>query len=209
VTLDALIVPLLALLAVLMGAVLAVVLRDKRTESNLRHLAMYDPLTELFNRRAFMELAAREIARARRSGLPFAVLMMDLDHFKRVNDRYGHPTGDRVLAGFAAVLGSCLRTEDLVGRYGGEEFCAFLPGTEEAEARGVAERIRTLTAERNLGELPKPITVSIGVSLCTCTASCDLERAIGRADQALYRAKKSGRNRVAVVPDPGGKELAA
>jgi diguanylate cyclase (GGDEF)-like protein len=191
---DDLIVALLAVLAVLMAAVLAAVLRDKRAVESLRHLAMYDALTELFNRRAFLELAEREIARARRSNAPFAVLMLDLDHFKRINDRHGHPAGDRVLAGFAALLRRCLRAEDLVGRYGGEEFCAVLPGARKREALGVAERIRAQSAKKT------GITVSIGVTLCPAGSETSLQSAIARADEALYRAKKSGRNRVVALP---------
>ena len=202
-TLDGFIVALLAVLAALMASVLAVVLRDKHAQESLRHLAMYDALTELFNRRAFMELAERELARARRAKAPFAVLMLDLDHFKRINDRQGHLAGDRVLAGFAAVLHRCLRAEDLVGRYGGEEFCAFLPGARKREALGIAERIRARTAKK------ADITVSIGVALGPAKTAASLQAAIACADEALYRAKKSGRNRVVVLPVDGAVELAA
>jgi diguanylate cyclase (GGDEF)-like protein len=172
------------------------VMQTRRTEAGLHHLAMFDPLTELFNRRGFMDLAEREIARARRAGLPCGVLMMDLDHFKRVNDEFGHIAGDRVLAEFAAVVKRAVRTEDLAGRYGGEEFCAVLPGTQLEVAIMIANRLRAAVSERPLGGIPRAITVSIGVVVCHPDSSSTLDAAIARADEALYRAKQAGRNRV-------------
>lgn len=167
----------------------------ERTETELTRLATFDLMTGLFNRRAFMELAERELARARRTGSPYAVLMMDLDLFKRVNDEYGHQAGDRVLAAFGAVASRSVRTEDLVGRYGGEEFCAILPGATMDKAIEIAERIRQAVAKDSLGGLPQPITVSIGVAACGADAGGTLATAIARADEALYRAKHEGRNR--------------
>jgi diguanylate cyclase (GGDEF)-like protein len=172
------------------------VMQTRRTEAGLHHLAMFDPLTELFNRRGFIELAERELARARRARLPCAMLMMDLDHFKRVNDEFGHLSGDRVLAEFAAVVKRSLRTEDLAGRYGGEEFCAVLYGTQLGTAIEIANRIRTAASERPLGGIPRAITVSIGVALCLPEAAHSLDASIARADEALYQAKQAGRNRV-------------
>lgn len=167
----------------------------ERAEAELTRLATFDVMTGLFNRRAFMDLAERELARAKRTGAPFAVLMMDLDLFKRVNDDYGHQAGDRVLAAFGAVALRSVRAEDLVGRYGGEEFCAILPGATMDKAVEIAERIRRAVAETPLAGLARTITVSIGVAACGPNAGGTLDAAIARADEALYRAKNESRNR--------------
>jgi diguanylate cyclase (GGDEF)-like protein len=172
----------------------------ERAEAEIRRLAMFDPLTSLYNRRAFMDLAEREMARARRNLAPLAVLMLDLDNFKRVNDDFGHQAGDRVLREFAAAASRCLRAEDVFGRYGGEEFCAVLPGAAPGQAIAVAERIRLAAAEQPLGGLPRPTTISIGVAYCEPGKSFALDSAISRADEALYQAKKFGRNRVLMLP---------
>jgi len=168
----------------------------ERVAAELYRLATFDALTGLFNRRMFLELGERELARARRTGSPYAVLMMDLDLFKRVNDEYGHQAGDRVLADFAAIAKRSVRTEDLVGRYGGEEFCAILPGAVMQNAIAIAERARGAVSQRPLGDLPRAITISIGVAACSGKAGELLDAAIGRADEALYRAKHDGRDRV-------------
>jgi diguanylate cyclase (GGDEF)-like protein len=168
----------------------------ERAAGELYRLATFDALTGLFNRRMFLILAERELARARRTGSPYAVLMMDLDLCKRVNDEYGHKAGDRVLAEFAAIAKRSVRTEDLLGRYGGEEFCAVLPGITMPKATAIAERIRGAVSQRPLGDLPRAITISIGVVACSGKAGVLLDTAIGRADAALYRAKHDGRDRV-------------
>lgn len=173
-----------------------VVLQRERAEEALRRLTLFDALTGVFARRAVMELASREHERARRAGLPCAFLMLDLDQFKRVNDDYGHQAGDRVLAEFAARVQGALRASDIVGRYGGEEFCVVLPATDLAKAREIAERIRAAIAASPLGGLPRATTVSIGLTLCA-GAGDQLDAAIARADRALYEAKRGGRNRVA------------
>jgi diguanylate cyclase (GGDEF)-like protein len=190
------------------AALVLLAVHFKRVRSELQRLAMYDTLTDIFNRRAFMELAGRESARSQRSHEPFAVLMMDLDHFKRVNDRHGHQAGDRVLRAFAAVLKRGVRTADLVCRYGGEEFCALLPDTGRAEATAIAERIRAAAAEKPLAGLPLPVTVSIGVGLCKGDG-CTLEEMITRADEALYRAKRTGRNRVVTLASQPNRPAAS
>ena len=169
------------------------VLQRERAEARLQHLAMFDSLTEMLNRRAFMDLAGRERSRGRRAGLPCSFLMLDLDYFKQVNDEYGHQAGDRVLVEFAALVKSCLRAEDLVCRYGGEEFCVMLPGTGAPAAREIAERIRAAAASRPLGGLPQATTASIGISVSGGPAD-SLDAAISRADGALYAAKRAGRN---------------
>jgi diguanylate cyclase (GGDEF)-like protein len=172
------------------------ILQRERAEAEIRHLAMFDGLTEFLNRRAFLKLGEREIARARRAHAPVAALMMDLDHFKRVNDVHGHAAGDAVLAGFADVVRRCVRAEDLTGRYGGEEFCALLPGLDPGAALAAAERIRAAVAAQPLGGLPAPVTVSIGVAI-DVDGEAPLDALLARADEALYQAKHAGRNRVA------------
>jgi len=182
--------------ATVVGSVAFLLMHRERAEAELYKLATFDALTGLFNRRAFFDIAERELARARRMGSIYAVLMMDLDHFKRVNDEYGHQAGDRVLADFAAVAKRSVRAEDLVGRYGGEEFCALLPGAGMQTAIAIAERLRDSVARHPLGDLPRAITVSVGVTVSAADAGGTLDTAIARADEALYRAKHEGRDRV-------------
>jgi diguanylate cyclase (GGDEF)-like protein len=175
------------------------VMHRERAEQELRHLAMHDALTNVLSRRAFLDLAEREVARARRAGGALAVLMLDLDHFKQVNDRHGHQAGDRVLAQFGQRVKGCLRAPDLLGRYGGEEFCALLPATGHEEALAIAERIRAAVAAKPLGALPDAVTVSVGLASAKAGVACKLDYLIGRADSALYAAKGLGRNRVVGV----------
>jgi diguanylate cyclase (GGDEF)-like protein len=175
------------------------VMQRERAEAELRRLAMFDALTQVLNRRAFLQLAEREMARMQRAGQPFAALMLDLDHFKRVNDRYGHAAGDRVLADFAQRAQASLRPTDLLCRYGGEEFCVLLPATTQAQAMEVAERVRTAVSGTPLGSLAETVTVSIGVASFEHAAGQALSYVIERADAALYTAKGLGRNRVVGV----------
>ncbi len=164
----------------------------KRAET----LATIDPLTSILNRRGLLQPAEREVKIARRGARPLAVVMFDLDHFKRVNDRYGHAEGDRVLRDVAAEAKACVRQTDLFGRIGGEEFLIVLPEAEKDIARQTAERIRRrIEANVAVGEPREPITASFGVTwLSDEVASIDaLESS---ADAALYRAKSGGRNRV-------------
>ena len=188
------------LFAVTISASLAfLVMQRRRSEEALRHMAMFDALTELYNRRAFLQLSERELARSQRAGVPTAALMLDLDRFKAVNDRYGHVAGDRVLAEFADRVRRAVRLADLPGRYGGEEFCVLLPGLGLEEARVIAERIRRAVDVAPLGGLPGVTTVSIGVTACPDSA-CPIDSLLARADEALYAAKADGRNRVHCLP---------
>jgi diguanylate cyclase (GGDEF)-like protein len=181
----------------------------ERDEAELHKLATVDSLTGLFNRRAFIDLAGREIARVRRLKSPYAVLMIDLDLFKHVNDDFGHQAGDRVLADFARATMHSVRTEDLVGRYGGEEFCVLLPGATMQPAIVIAERLRSAVSQRPLGHLPRVTTVSIGVAACGAASGVSLDAAIHHADEALYRAKREGRDRVVGVEVEPPNESAA
>ena len=167
----------------------------KEMEANLERLASTDPLTGLVNRAHFFALAKGEIRRARRYGRPLAVIMADIDHFKRINDTYGHGEGDRALASFADLCRKLVRAEDTVARLGGEEFGLLLPETDADQAMALANRLRAAVEDLHLGSLPAPITISIGISQLLA-GETTLDAALSRADQALYAAKRSGRNRV-------------
>lgn len=175
--------------------------------NQLRQLADTDALTGASNRRRFLAEGEAALSAARRDGLPTAVLMIDIDFFKRVNDRFGHAAGDLVLRGFVEKCHRALREQDLLARLGGEEFVVLLPGTGEAEAHKVAETLRNFIAAAPMvvEGVPIPVTVSIGVSVAgpeqvappvSGTEADALSGLMRRADLALYAAKDSGRNRV-------------
>jgi diguanylate cyclase len=169
-----------------------------------RSLSRRESLTGCFNRRAFYEIFPREVERARRLGQGVSVVFLDLDHFKRVNDRHGHETGDRVLQQLSARLFGIIRETDLLFRWGGEEFVILLPHTRPGEAPALGERIRAAVAERpflaNEAHRGVSITVSVGVA-GTVAGPTDPDTLLARADAACYRAKEAGRNRVeAEVP---------
>lgn len=178
--------------SVLLFSVGAVLMAGDRLRAELEHLATRDSLTNALTRRYMDEACARELERSRRTGQPLAFLMMDLDHFKAVNDTHGHQVGDRVLVEFVAKVQRQLRKTDLLGRFGGEEFALVLPGTALEPALTVAERIRKACIPRD-GEVG--CTVSIGVTL-SLPENDTLDKMLARADSALYQAKHSGRNRV-------------
>ena len=178
--------------------------RTKEREAELYSQATTDALTGMTNRRHFLALAQSEMQRAARSKQPWALLMIDLDHFKQVNDNFGHLCGDRVLKEVAAVLQKHLRSIDLLGRLGGEEFAIFLPNSEAAAAREVAERLRQAVQDGDLGAgcaTGFPITISVGLFLLGHSDTLpDLSTCLARADAALYAAKAAGRNCVALAP---------
>lgn len=161
----------------------------------LSALSRIDGLTQLLNRQAWEEAAEAELSRCRRSGAPASLLMLDVDHFKAINDRHGHPAGDAVLRSVGRILRDVLRDEDLAGRYGGEEFAVVLPNTGAAGAAVAAERLRARIAsavlERRAGIRA---TVSIGIAELG-SQDADCAAWIARADRALYAAKAAGRNR--------------
>lgn len=172
--------------------------KRKALEASLMKLSREDPLTGLHNRRTILDLLEEEVQRAQRYKHPLSFLMMDIDHFKKINDRWGHPTGDEVLKSFAAECRSLMRENDRMGRFGGEEFVMVLPETGKPEAMQVAERIRKIIAKMAIkskhGTAPIPVTVSIGVT--SANDGDDIEAIIARADEAMYEAKDAGRNRV-------------
>lgn len=174
--------------------------RRKQAEAVLERQAFTDGLTGTLNRRRFIELASVEVTRAQRHALPASLLMIDLDHFKSVNDRHGHAVGDAVLQSFAGTVSSILRGSDLFGRVGGEEFAVLLPQTDRAGAAALAQRLLALVRERPVpvNGHAVPYTVSIGVStLSDLRHNPGVEGLMLLADRALYGAKAGGRNRAA------------
>lgn len=172
----------------------------QQTEARLLTLAHEDGLTRLLNRRRFLELAELEWRSAQRAQLPLTVLILDVDHFKRVNDTYGHPAGDAVLQHLALVLRGELRSSDLIARYGGEEFAMLLPGSDAAHGRAVAERVLASLAASPLTTPRGPVACSASIGMAASSPGCpSLEALLIAADNALYQAKHDGRNRVAAA----------
>ncbi|MBF7729798.1 GGDEF domain-containing protein [Pseudomonas sp. N040] len=170
-------------------------------QAELQNQVQVDYLTGLASRRYFIDKASDEVARARRYGLALSLCVIDLDHFKAINDTHGHKTGDRVLQCFSDICSGSLREIDIAGRMGGEEFAILLPETGLEQVRLVAERLRERLAEERMplaGGHTLRFTVSIGVAVLT-PADEDLESLIARADRALYAAKRGGRNRVCIA----------
>jgi diguanylate cyclase (GGDEF)-like protein len=188
--------------------------RNNELESMLHHveaLAITDPLTGLYNRRRFDDVLRREFAVTRRYGAPLCCLMVDVDHFKRINDLYGHDAGDRVLAGVATRLGSRLREVDLASRFGGEEFAILLPQTPKQGAQVVAERIAAVVRGEHFefSDGSASVTVSVGVAESRDVSGTAPEALVKAADTALYLAKSRGRDQVVVYnpqsePPPAG-----
>jgi diguanylate cyclase (GGDEF)-like protein/PAS domain S-box-containing protein len=168
-------------------------------QEELREQALCDPMTGLFNRRDLGEMLDMEAARARRDGLPVSIIMIDLDHFKQVNDTYGHRAGDVVLKQIAGLLKDHTRVSDIACRYGGEEFLLVLPGAGAAEARARAEELRELCAQARIqfGKDTLSVTLSFGVASFP-EHGADMEAIVNKADEAMYRSKAAGRNRVTV-----------
>ena len=173
----------------------------KQVERELRRLATIDELTELANRRAFFDHGRRLLERAQRNGRPMALLLFDLDHFKQINDAFGHAAGDLVLRRVAATCRELLRSEDLVARLGGEEFAVLLHDAEAQEAERVAERLRAAITGLAIDHEGRRIGVTISLGIALPGPGCEtLEACLAAADRALYRAKRSGRNRLCLAP---------
>ena len=170
----------------------------KNHQQALRHIATNDGLTGIYNRRSFDTIIANELNRAKRYGREFSLLMIDIDHFKIVNDDFGHMAGDTILRTLAEKLSGQLRSNDHLARYGGEEFAVILPETPLDMAHLLAERVRTSVGEQDYevgNTSPVYITISVGVSSFPEQAET-IKELILNADSALYNAKKTGRNRV-------------
>ncbi|MFC1494564.1 diguanylate cyclase [Thermodesulfobacteriota bacterium] len=170
-------------------------------ERRISHMAKTDFLTGILNRRAFMERIEEEISRSIRSGKIFSIIMSDIDHFKTINDTYGHQAGDQVLQIFSKKLSETIRPYDFIGRYGGEEFIVCLSDTGKDDAVQKAEKMRTAIEETKFmtGDEPShtvKVTASFGVSSFMETDDKNVDLIIKRADDALYKAKSKGRNRV-------------
>jgi diguanylate cyclase (GGDEF)-like protein/PAS domain S-box-containing protein len=175
---------------------LADLTEQKRVEERLRRLAARDELTDTLSRGRFFEVVREELSRAARYSRPVALAMLDLDHFKSVNDRFGHRAGDDVLRAIAGLMTRGLRTQDQIGRYGGEEFAVMLPETPLDCARDVLERTRQAIADLRLDFGGHKIGITVSVGVVSALKGESIEAALARADKALYRAKGAGRNRV-------------
>lgn len=184
---------LLATVLMSFGVVMVV---NEYLNRQLRQLAENDPLTNIYNRRFFLTLLDKASSQSRRDALPMAVMIIDLDHFKRINDTRGHAAGDLALRHFVGVAAASLRKGDVMGRMGGEEFAVFLPNTALDDACEVAERLRTAVAAMPVPGLTPPLTLSVSIGVTPCTGEDAVEVALHRADEAMYRAKQNGRNRV-------------
>jgi diguanylate cyclase (GGDEF)-like protein len=176
----------------------AVAIEKAHLFERTQQLAVTDELTGLFNRRQVLSLAKNEYERSRRYQRSLSAIMIDIDQFKHINDSYGHPVGDRILRALAACCRANLRSVDLVGRYGGEEFLVLMPETDVVKAVEAAERIRRQVEAMRLptSKGAVSVTISLGVATLGVTSSMSLEQLIINADDALYAAKAAGRNRV-------------
>jgi len=187
-----------------LAAIVGICLENVTNSERLKHLGLTDPLTGVHNRRYFDQRLREEVSRAQRQGFPLSCLFLDVDHFKQVNDRHGHQTGDGVLREVAGRVKDQLRSIDVLGRYGGEEFAILLVHTDMASALAIAERIRHCIAEQRFkGEGGETLVATLSAGVATlhdCNRTQNAEtlalQLVARADQALYRAKQGGRNRV-------------
>ncbi len=180
-----------------------VALENARLHRIVERQALVDGLTALANRRQADETLAMELVRAQRTGAPVGLILADVDNFKAVNDRHGHPTGDMVLRDLAATLRETVREIDTAARWGGEEFAVILPGTDLEGAAQVAERLRVALAEREiLSVVGEPLHVTASFGVAVSSTSTTLAHLVGAADEALYRAKRAGKDRVYAGTEP-------
>lgn len=185
----------------LFGAVISDNRDRKAMESSLRQRATHDSMTGSLNREGFFPLAVRAIRAARTHHRPLGLLLIDLDHFKRVNDRYGHQAGDTVLERVVDELAHGLREDDLLGRYGGEEFVVALPDAAPATVVEIAERLRQRIERLRVPLDGREVAVTVSIGCAMLGEDDDIDTLIGRADRGLYAAKRTGRNRVSAPGD--------
>jgi diguanylate cyclase (GGDEF)-like protein len=183
-------------LATMFANQVAVTLENARIFKETQDQAITDALTGIYNRRGLFQVGDFELIRARRTSRPFSILMFDIDHFKRVNDQYGHPVGDQILRGLAERCRLNSRSIDVACRYGGEEFIIFLPDTTAEVAQAVAERLRRVVMEASFPTDAGPLGITISIGAAQALERDVLKTLIERADHALYAAKRTGRNRV-------------
>jgi len=171
---------------------------DDRFQQKMYDAALHDGLTKAFNKRHFLERLSVEVAYARRHKAPLTLIMLDVDHFKQVNDRFGHLAGDHVLIGLAAIIEKQLRTEDLFARYGGEEFAVLCRGASLGNASVLGERLRVQVEAASFehGGHVIPVTISLGIAAQSDKAADGATQLVSEADAGLYDAKRGGRNRV-------------
>jgi two-component system, cell cycle response regulator len=172
---------------------------DQRFQQQLFDAALRDPLTNAYNRRALLERMGADLAHANRHGEPYALVLWDLDHFKRINDGHGHLAGDHVLRGFAERVDDLIRQGDFFARYGGEEFALACRSTDAAQARALCERIRSAVEAEPFEHEGLRLRVTASAGIAVHRAEQTAAQLIGRADAALYEAKRAGRNQVRVA----------
>jgi diguanylate cyclase (GGDEF)-like protein len=185
---------------------LALALRNALLYRQVKSMADHDGLTKIANRRRFEERLEEETQRHGRYNQPLSLILMDLDHFKDINDTYGHQTGDAVLRGTASLLVESLRSSDMAARYGGEEFAVILPHTSRDQAAHLADRIRSRVEERNFGECADEVRLTVSAGVAALTPGARSQELVSLADQALYLAKNGGRNRVVVAGPASGQQ---
>jgi diguanylate cyclase (GGDEF)-like protein len=185
-----------------LAAIAAVCVEKVANQERLRHLGMTDPLTGAYNRRYFDQRLQEEADRARRSGQALSCMMLDVDHFKRINDENGHAAGDAVLRGMTLHIKAQLRSSDVMARYGGEEFAVLLTQTGMAAAQAIAERVRRAIEEARFpvtGGSELAVTLSVGVAMLERDREAGAATMVAEADAAMYQAKYGGRNRVVIA----------
>ena len=178
------------------------IINGLRQQQELEHIANVDGLTGLFNRRWMNEFFKRQISRALSDNKPMTLLLADLDHFKQINDTYGHIVGDEVLSAVASILSKQVRPSDLLARFGGEEFALILADTSLTEAKQIAERVRAAVDEtlfKVQGKSESEIHLTISIGITTLMLGDDINNLLTRSDHALYQAKENGRNRIEVA----------
>jgi diguanylate cyclase (GGDEF)-like protein len=183
----------------MLAAHAAIAIDNAHLFAQVQHLAITDSLTNVYNRRYFFEIANNEFSRSLRYRKPLSIIMIDLDNYKEVNDQYGHIIGDNALKVISKTFADNIRQTDILGRYGGDEFCILLPETNITQAAELAERLKTLTKELiiHIDQATFSITISAGVS-CSDISTKDFSELLLSADIALYQAKKNGRNQIKI-----------